>query len=653
MPGMRKFTALVLNLVFCLVFLWFQLGDAYADKYPSEAKSVCSAEAHQMGAIWAPDGKKYAYTEMIYDKYLAIKVCDIEERKLIPLFQMKKEKGKIISIIEELEGIRIEHKEPTILEFVWGSDSRHFAFILSSQEVDKNGIYIGELGREPHLIWNDLKVTGLAWSANDENRNSYLAFISGATLYAQKMNRDYRPEGERVMILSAPDSYLSYPVFSPDGKALVFSMDDKRKGPKLFRCSSKSWIEGSKCEAEQLTKDDRWSTDYSPAFSPDGRFIAFYSTREREESLAGQNVYTLWVIDLKSKKNGRYQIKKATPDYIRKSDLFYIRPSWLDKGTLIYIKYAAMDPYPIYKVEIRAEGSSLYSTKPEVVKPFDNPAHEGLKKHISVPDLSVSPHGSSIAFSHQEDFDRGGWYQIAWIQLRKPGKEPKRKEVYGSHIAIEKSFYHVARVTYLEGFTFATPRATKSKQKEFDSLKGGYERSQLFFSDTLSKVLGNKELEKIKYVRYTMEEGAKLLVLRTAKYDGEIRLERKHDTIVIYLDYKYKKGERGGIEDKKGEFKMPDSTKALVEKLKDLTKMRQRQNVSRTYHILNEQKIGVRKVTSSQISLEPGEEEHLIGIVVVNGKEVGKIFPLPSTDAGKVEGIRSDNPKIWRVEITR
>jgi TolB protein len=109
----------------------------------------------------------------------------------------------------------------------------------------------------------------------------HLAFISG------RDGRDdlflIKPDGSELVSLtngafaqSGAGSYVERFAFSPDGRAIAYSVRTPRKGSKI-------WImELATRTARQLSKDNE--DDADPVWSPDGRFLAFTSVvKERAD----------------------------------------------------------------------------------------------------------------------------------------------------------------------------------------------------------------------------------------------------------------------------------------------------------------------------------------------------------------------------------
>src|SRR6476469_10052235 len=83
-----------------------------------------------------------------------------------------------------------------------------------------------------------------------------------------------RANGDVVQLLATTPGPKTDPVFSPDGKKIVFTLGDIDLGT-----ASPLWIVNADgTELTQLTTDG--ANDYRPTWSPDGSQIAFVSTRD-------------------------------------------------------------------------------------------------------------------------------------------------------------------------------------------------------------------------------------------------------------------------------------------------------------------------------------------------------------------------------------
>jgi TolB protein len=106
-----------------------------------------------------------------------------------------------------------------------------------------------------------------AW-ARDGRRFSYMEFTEGhGTLFVQDV-----ATGRRVSVVTTGKSLDFTPAFSPDGKTLAFSRATE-EGTDVYTVNMRE-----NCCLQRLTRGG-FSDNLSPTYSPDGQRIAFVSTR--------------------------------------------------------------------------------------------------------------------------------------------------------------------------------------------------------------------------------------------------------------------------------------------------------------------------------------------------------------------------------------
>lgn len=698
-----RISVVLLWWVICVISsLCFGAGEAISDKYPenypSKARGVCDSveakttdackgEFYQRSPIWSPDGKKFAFLKTITQKLHTIMIYKTEDDKISSLLPVSRPSPAADPIIKEIETKHDKgDDEPTIMDFAWGPDSRHFAFLRISKKRDENGIFIGKLEKnniDKLETKDDMKLNRVVWSNEaDAEGNSFIAFTSGGACFIQKIKKinngyKYERDGRPLKILSYPspsEHIISYPAFSPDGKELVVSIGDKDKF-KLFRINvAKSWRNKEECEPERLTEDVGGVSDICPVYSPEGRYIAFYSTRET----TSPNKYTLWVLDLKEK--GFRRAKRVLEDYISRSDISFMCASWLDEYTLLYKKDAPGELYPIYKVEIKEIKGKMEFTKPEILPPFGDREHKGLQKNTTIIDFSVSHRSKAIAFSHQI-IERG--FRMAWIALKEPPEKPKellpsdKKEV-----VISKSTEDTKKIK-------EPPPPEKSKEsavlpdkkkpvtpesgiggikniylssavvaKEFrnilsigsgaDEIKETYKEKKTY---SLSEALSffGKPPERIEYEKCISEKGWEVLVFKMTGDKGGIILERHLVGVLLNLKEDKVKGKERSCVTEKGTLESPRGREELLKAICDKSGFKE----NSTIHFLVRRDLrlsmtGISSVVKPE-EIKKGEKEgELLAIVVINGKGKRNIFSMAGE---KKKGFLEDNPDMWIIEI--
>jgi dipeptidyl aminopeptidase/acylaminoacyl peptidase len=165
--------------------------------------------------------------------------------------------------------------------------------------------------------------------------------------------------------LGGPDDYA----FSPDGREICFARTPERDealstNSDLFVVS----VDGS-APAKKLTTNP--AADASPAYSPDGRFIAY-----RAQSRAGFES-DRWQLMVWERASGH--TRSLTPDFDRMVESF----AWTPDSQGLYVIAGEEARQPIFKVDARG-----------------GPVRKLLDSHTN-DDLQVTPDGRRLVFSHQ------------------------------------------------------------------------------------------------------------------------------------------------------------------------------------------------------------------------------------------------------------
>ncbi|OLC95074.1 MAG: hypothetical protein AUJ00_07100 [Gemmatimonadetes bacterium 13_1_40CM_3_70_6] len=127
---------------------------------------------------------------------------------------------------------------------------------------------IDQDGADMRLVSStDRQAMSPAW-APDARRLAYMEFWQGhGQLFVQDLGN-----GERTAVATTGRALDFTPAFSPDGKTLAFSRATE-EGTDVYTVNAKD-----NCCLQRLTVG-RFSDNLSPAYSPDGQRIAFVSTR--------------------------------------------------------------------------------------------------------------------------------------------------------------------------------------------------------------------------------------------------------------------------------------------------------------------------------------------------------------------------------------
>ena len=100
-------------------------------------------------------------------------------------------------------------------------------------------------------------------------------------------------DGGTARQITAGDNGASAPAFSPDGKWIAFSGLREANAENMFRKSHIYAASTETAEIKQITH--RWGTSGSPTFSPDGKMIAFMAADSVNHSAWAEN--KLWVMN--------------------------------------------------------------------------------------------------------------------------------------------------------------------------------------------------------------------------------------------------------------------------------------------------------------------------------------------------------------------
>jgi len=127
---------------------------------------------------------------------------------------------------------------------------------------------IDQDGADMHLVSSTDRQAMSPACAPDPRRLAYMEFWQGhGQLFVQDLGN-----GERTAVATTGRALDFTPAFSPDGKTLAFSRATE-EGTDVYTVNAKD-----NCCLQRLTVG-RFSDNLSPAYSPDGQRIAFVSTR--------------------------------------------------------------------------------------------------------------------------------------------------------------------------------------------------------------------------------------------------------------------------------------------------------------------------------------------------------------------------------------
>ncbi|MEE2827677.1 MAG: hypothetical protein VX498_00695 [Myxococcota bacterium] len=214
-----------------------------------------------MNPVWSPDGSQVSY-EVSYarEKYGSLFLLDVGRGSEV---EIKPSAGARTS------GGRFRVQRQVNHEFTWSPSGKLYAFASSGNDDDFD-IHIKGVSVP---IGSEAKEGGASFSADGR----YLSFTSARTGEGDLYLADiYGLENEARRLTSGPGLEF-YAVWSPVGQSLVYTaMGDEGANIRIIR-------DPSKPESSDQALTTWKSTELKPSFSPDGRWVAFFSNHGRKE----------------------------------------------------------------------------------------------------------------------------------------------------------------------------------------------------------------------------------------------------------------------------------------------------------------------------------------------------------------------------------
>lgn len=237
----------------------------------------------------------------------------------------------------------------------WSRDSNQFAFV-SNGGVGEFNIYVGDVKGGERTVASSRAKNGYAsWNPSGNE----LAFVSSrrgtAKIYVVETD-----DRKVLQVSNSPEPDL-FPEWFPDGSRIVFSSGDSRNHDVAMtrRISRGGVVKWSRPQRVTRTESD----ELRPTVSPDGRYIAFYSSVQQtdDDSFVGSTTWNIHVLpaDMNVFPVTDDELKKYTVARDVVVDL-NTGPAWSPDGRkVIYVK---RDPdlfNPIYAYDL-FEGRTYY-----------------------------------------------------------------------------------------------------------------------------------------------------------------------------------------------------------------------------------------------------------------------------------------------------
>lgn len=245
------------------------------------------------------------------------------------------------------------------------------------------------------------------------NQAKTYAGRNGMIAYAYPKLHLIDPNGTDKRLLTDRLAYIAAPAFSPDGRWIAFVASGRHHSPFVYAMR----VDGTRFRRVTRTK----LADYSPSWSPSGRKLTFVrSSPYRSQS----SIYTVW-------RNGshlrRLTGRKQSDDY----------PQWVDGNRIMFVRHPDRSGYQVRVLRVGQAGSRL------VTSPTEYSANE----------YSLAPSGQWFSYEHQEFYTSGGGSHGGIAKMRLDGTGMHELASWsthrGFHLTLSSLSPNADRIAYL------------------------------------------------------------------------------------------------------------------------------------------------------------------------------------------------------------
>jgi len=217
-------------------------------------------EANESSARWSPDGNRIAFGSSAEGNGSEIFIYWTESGKMARITQLERSPGDIS----------------------WSPDGSHLAFSMHVPESN------------PVLVKPPKKPKGAEWAEHPRVTKRLKHEADGVGYLEPGFSHLFvvpAEGGTARQVTSGDFHHDSKPVWTPDGKSLIFSANRHEDWEYNRRNSEIYSVSIADGEITSLT--DRNGPDYSPALSPDGNTIAYLGYDDRVQTYQVTKLYTM------------------------------------------------------------------------------------------------------------------------------------------------------------------------------------------------------------------------------------------------------------------------------------------------------------------------------------------------------------------------